>query len=50
MFEQGKEEKYRVCFMFYIKARSYEEVNEKMKSLKIEDADEKTVNKFKHVK
>jgi hypothetical protein len=49
MFE-GKEEKYRVAFIFYVKAKSYEEANEKVKTLRIEDADEKTVTKFKHVK
>ncbi len=48
MFE--KEEKYRIALIFYVKAKSYEEAQEKMKGLCVEDADEKKVTKFKHVK
>ncbi len=48
MFE--REEKYRVSFIFYVKAKNYDEVTAKMKDLKLEDADEKKVVKFKLVK
>ena len=48
MFE--KEEKYKIAFIFYVKATSYEDAQEKMKTLRLEDADEKRVTKFKMVK
>ena len=49
MWEKDKEgqEKYRVTYVFYIRATSYSNAQDQTKDLSLEDADEKTVVKLR---
>lgn len=42
-----QEDKYKVIFVFYVKAKSYIDAQDKSQDLRLEDADEKTVLKLR---
>jgi hypothetical protein len=43
----NEEDKYKVIYVFYVKAKSYSEAQDKAQDLRLEDADEKTVVKLR---